>query len=66
MCMSTPDVPTVPERQATKTPDNGARAASPEELKRRRRAMMATLFTSPQGALGAPATTGAGTSQVLG
>lgn len=66
MCINSPDVPTVPERQATKTPDNGARSQSPEELKRRRRAMMATLITSPQGALGAPQTTGTATSQVLG
>jgi 2-keto-3-deoxy-galactonokinase len=54
MCVGTPKIPTVPERQAQKLPDNGA----PLGANRRddfRRAMMAGMITSPQGVLGAPA-----------
>ena len=54
MCMSTPDIPAVPERQAAKLPDNGAPAGA-TDLTRRRRAIMAGLMTTPQGVLGSPA-----------
>jgi len=46
-------VPTVPERQAVKLPDQGA-TASASDGNRFRRAMMAGLMTSPQGVLGSP------------
>lgn len=52
MCMSTPDVPTTPERQAVKLPDDGSKV--PDQSKNRRAAIMAGLMTSPQGVLGAP------------
>jgi hypothetical protein len=53
MCVSTPDVPTVPERQALKLPDNGA-PADAAGSRRRRMAVLAGLITSPQGVLGSP------------
>jgi hypothetical protein len=53
MCTSTPDVPTVPERQAVKLPDSGAPEGALDNG-RRRRAILAGLITSPQGVLGAP------------
>jgi len=55
MC-STPDVPTVPERQAAKLPDSGAPQGAANN-NTRRRALIAGLMTSPQGVL-APAATG--------
>ncbi len=55
----TPDVPSVPERQATKLPDQGSTANSDKDSRRRRRAMIAGLVTSPQGALGTASTTAA-------
>lgn len=55
MC-STPDVPTVPERQAVKLPDSGAPAGATNN-NTRRRAILAGLMTSPQGVL-TPAATG--------
>jgi hypothetical protein len=65
MCVSTPDIPTVPERQAMKLPDNGL----PGDARKRgrwRAAIMAGLVTSPQGVLGSPniatPTLGGGTS----
>ncbi len=54
MCMSTPDIPAVPERQAAKLPDNGAPAGA-TDTSRRRRAIMAGILTSANGALGSPA-----------
>jgi hypothetical protein len=53
MCTSTPDVPTVPDRQAVKLPDNGAPAGA-STYGSRRRAILAGLITSPQGLLGSP------------
>jgi len=53
MCTpKTPDVPTVPERQAVKLPDQGAPISKDASF--RRRAIMAGIMTSPQGVLGNP------------
>jgi hypothetical protein len=54
--MSTPDIPgsATTERQAVKLPDSGAPEGSVDNG-RRRRAILAGLMTSPQGALGSPA-----------
>ena len=54
MCTSTPDVPTVPERQAAKLPDAGAPTDATNNRDKFRRAIMAGLVTSPQGVLGSP------------
>jgi hypothetical protein len=54
MC-STPTIPTVPERQASKLPDSGASAAATGS-NNWRRAMLAGMVTSPQGVLGSPST----------
>jgi hypothetical protein len=65
MCLSTPstpDVPTIPERQPTKLPDGGSTANRVDSNARRRRAMMATILTSPGGVLGAPNTTASATT----
>ncbi|ODP39265.1 hypothetical protein [Sphingomonas turrisvirgatae] len=55
MCVSAkaPDVPSIPERQATKLPDQGATAGRSDAMARRRRGLYASILTSPQGALGA-------------
>lgn len=54
MCVgSSPDISSVPERQAMKLPDSGAPQGSTDN-NRRRRAIMAGLMTSPQGVLGSP------------
>lgn len=50
---SAPDIPTVPERQVTKMPDQGAKGAGADPS-RFRRALMAGLVTSPNGVLGSP------------
>ncbi len=47
-----PDVPSVPERQAMKLPDEGLDLT--KDTSKRRRAIMAGIITSPQGALGNP------------
>ena len=59
MCVggSTPDVPTVPERQATKLPDGSQAAERTDDRARRRMAYAASILTSPQGVLGNAATT---------
>lgn len=54
ICTSTPDVPTVPERQAAKLPDSGAPADAGRARDKWRKAIMAGLVTSPQGVLGSP------------
>jgi hypothetical protein len=59
MCLSSPDVPEVPERQAARTPAKSAVERSEDKAKRRM-AMAATMLTGSRGTLGAPATTGAG------
>ena len=51
--MGTPDVPTVPERQASKLPDQGAKTNDKANTNAMRRAMLAGMVTSP-GGLGAP------------
>lgn len=63
MCLpSAPDAPAAPaQRQSAKLPDEGATAARTDMTAARRRALMATVLTSPQGALGNPSTTGSGT-----
>jgi len=53
MCMSAPSVPSVPERQAAKLPDQGA-ADNAGISSKFRRAILAGLITSPQGVLGSP------------
>ena len=58
MCVgSTPDVPTVPERQATKLPDGSQAAERTDDRARRRMAYAASILTSPTGVLGQAATT---------
>lgn len=67
MCMpSTPDVPTVPERQAAKLPDNGSTASRTGSATNRRHALMATILTGPGGALGSPTTTASPMARKLG
>lgn len=51
--MGTPDVPTVPERQASKLPDQGAKANDKNNTAAWRKAMLAGMVTSPTG-LGSP------------
>lgn len=62
MCFTKiPDAPAeVPERQAAKAPDDGNTAVRADDSKRRRLAMAASIFTSQNGSLGMPATSGAG------
>lgn len=56
MCTGgTPDVPSVPERQSVKQPVSEVRSQTTDD-ERRRRGMLATILTSPSGAL-APAST---------
>lgn len=60
MCIggtSVPDTPAVPERQAAKLPDGGSTAGRVDNMLARKRALMATIFTSANGAMGAPMTT---------
>lgn len=58
MCMTkAPEVQSVPERQAAKLPDGGDTAARTSDTAARRRALMATVLTGPQGTMGAPSTT---------
>ena len=64
MCTGTPDVPSVPERQQMKLPDQGSNAFSDKDSRRRRRAMIAGLVTSPTGAMGTANTSA--TSNTLG
>lgn len=53
MCTpKTPDMPTQPERQSMKLPDEGLDLT--KDSSKRRRAVMAGIITSPQGALGSP------------
>lgn len=52
MCTSTPDVPTVPERQSAKLPDQGAPAGATRN-NTFRRALLAGLMT-PMTGLGSP------------
>jgi len=59
LCTSTPDVATVPERQAVKLPDAGSTGTTDADARRRRRAVIAGLMTSPQGALGTANTSAA-------
>lgn len=60
MCVSkpkAPKVPSIPERQPFKLPDGGATMERSDSNAKRRRALMATILTSPQGVLGAATTT---------
>lgn len=68
MCMSgsAPDVPTVPERQAAKLPDGGSPVNNDAQATARRRALMATVLTSPTGAMGTANVSGSGTKATLG
>lgn len=60
MCIgSTPDVPTVPERQASKLPDGGSTSSRTQDSLKRRRALMATVLTGPGGLGSPPAVTNA-------
>lgn len=59
MCMSAPDVPVTPERQAARAPDKGATADRVDAARKRRMSYAASILTSPQGVMGAPATTAA-------
>lgn len=63
MCVGTPkvpEVPSIPERQPQKLPDGGATADRADFNAKRRRALMATILTSPTGVLGSPNLTGLG------
>jgi hypothetical protein len=55
MCISAkaPEVPSIPERQSVRLPDNGATAARSDILSKRRRGLYASILTTPNGALGA-------------
>jgi len=55
VCTSTPDMPTVPQRQAVKLPDSGSKVSLDTDA-RRRKAMMAGIMTGAQGVL-TPAST---------
>lgn len=57
MCGGSPDVPTVPERQAARMPDGGNLDQRSSDQRRRRFAYAASVLTSPQGVLGQPSTT---------
>lgn len=60
MCIgapSIPETPAVPERQAAKLPDGGSTADRTDQQLARRRALMATVFTTPNGTMGVPTTT---------
>lgn len=69
MCIvSTPDAPTasaVPERQASRAPNNGDASTRSADQARRRLAMAASIFT-PQATLGMPAVAAPGASPKLG
>ncbi|WP_375272058.1 hypothetical protein [Sphingomonas sp.] len=62
----TPEMPTVPERQAAKLPDGGSATNTDTQAAARRRALMATVLTSNNGAIGMPSVSGAGTKAALG
>lgn len=67
MCTGTPNIPTMPERQAVKLPDGGDLTQRSADQRRRRLAYAAAIGTSPTGTLGNPATTaGAGGATTLG
>lgn len=57
MCTSTPDLPTVPERQATKLPDAGSTASNADAAAKRRRGLYASILTGANGAAGMANTT---------
>jgi hypothetical protein len=60
MCMFKPKTPDLPEpaaRQPAKLPDDGSIAARADLTAARRRALMATVLTTPSGVMGAPSTT---------
>lgn len=62
MCVGkTPDVPTIPERQATQLPDNGSTASQVDANAKRRRGLYASILTSPTGTMGAPNVSGTST-----
>jgi hypothetical protein len=54
MCVSAkaPDLPSIPERQVVKLPDDGATGPRSDILARRRRGLYASILTSPNGSLG--------------
>lgn len=60
MCMSVPKVPTMPDRQAAKSPDNADTATRGDERGRRRMAMAAAMTKGAGGMGGGPRVTNAG------
>lgn len=62
MCVSTPKVPTVPERQAAKSPDSADQAGRSDDRARRRMAMAAAMMRGAGGLGGAPRVTTAGST----
>jgi hypothetical protein len=67
MCIGgTPDVPSVPERQAERSPDNGDPTRRSNERQRRRMAFASSILTAPGGTLGQPTTTATPAKPVLG
>lgn len=53
MCSSTPTIPTVPVRQPTQLPDQGA-TPGPVDPEAWQRTVLAGMVTGPQGVLGSP------------
>ena len=57
MCVSTPEVPEVPDRQAARAPDGGEAGVRADDKSKRRMAFAASILSGPGGTLGAPSTT---------
>jgi hypothetical protein len=65
MCLGTPDMATVPERQSVKLPKGDVRDRSISD-ERRRRGMLSTILTSASGTAGPLSTTNVGAKTQLG
>lgn len=61
MCVATPDIPNIPERQAARGADGGDPTIRSNDRAKRRMAMAASILT-PSGGLGAPTVTAPGTA----
>ena len=69
MCIGlpkTPDVPQVPQRQPSLSPDGGDTGVRADEQTKRRMGMAASILTTPTGTLGSPVTTNSGAKTMLG
>ena len=65
MCLSTPPIPSVPQRQAAQAPTAADVVGRDQDIQKRRMAMAASMLTGP-GGLGAPAATTTGAKTMLG